>query len=53
MSIDFLYGFVSCMCADVVFSICNFFLQRAFKLRAERRLHEKQLIAFVEEHVMR
>lgn len=37
MSYDFFAGFVFCMIADVFFSVANYFVQQAFKLRSERK----------------
>ena len=33
----FFAGFFTCMFCDVVFSICNFFIQKSLQLRAERK----------------
>ena len=42
MLIGILLGYVTCMIADVFFSIANFFVQRALKDRAIRKAVEKE-----------
>lgn len=41
MLIGFFLGYVACMISDVIFSITNFFIQRAYKERAIRKAVEK------------
>lgn len=37
MTVCFFAGFFTCMICDVVFSICNFLIQKSLQLRAERK----------------
>lgn len=43
MTTDFFLGFVFCMLSDVVFSVSNFFVQRAMKQRAIRKAVKKEM----------
>lgn len=42
MLVGIFIGYVSCMIADVFFSIANFFVNRALKERAIRKAIEKE-----------
>lgn len=37
LEVSFFVGFFTCMICDVVFSICNFLIQKSLQLRAERK----------------
>ena len=42
MLIGFIIGYLTLMISDVIFSIKNFFIQRAYKERALRKAAEKE-----------